>query len=302
MKTIFIIILHVLFAAILSAQNFQITFSDHNAAQDLTDTVAWSEVAKGMDRYHAGWTFTTRDILSNKERQMILEHIGNKPIDIEFDPEEPYAKVEEYMRNIESNGGRIDIITYYMEPQYVADDEDRNRRGCATLVTPSEMEDIKAKIRKTGRDPDQYKYRGIIRMFALTDDVSRTWIKQYGNLTYEVGLPLKTPEQFNDIVNAINWCYANDVNIFMMMVPIYKAENSPHGFIKPNPDFIGEYRNMIKRLSEEVNTKDYRLNFVVAGYNYKYKKVPILPEGSPHTYPNTISGVARWLINYRKNN
>lgn len=287
-------------AGSIFGQSFKVTFSDHNAAQDLVDTTQWQFVGKNMDRYHAGWTFTTRNILTDMQRQSIIRFIGDKPVDIEFDPNEPQSKVQEYMDNIEKNGGKIGIITYYMEPKFVAADQNQKRRGGATLVTPDEMIDIQNKIKATGRDPQKYQYRGIIRLFSLTDEVSRAWIKQYGNLTYEIGLPFEHKGQLTDIANAVRWCYDNDVNLFLMMVPAYKGENSPFGMDVPNPEYLQEYQQAVNGLGSLVDLKNERLNFVVAGYNYKFKKVPIVPEGKGDNYINTISGVTRWLIDYRE--
>jgi hypothetical protein len=145
MRNLFFVIAFIVVKASVLGQSFNITFSDHNAAQHLPDTTQWYFVGKNIDRYHAGWTFTTRNILTDMQRQSIIGFLGDKPIDIEFDPNEPQSKVQEYMDNIENNGGKIEIITYYMEPRFVAADENQKRRGGSTLVTPSEMDDIKAK-------------------------------------------------------------------------------------------------------------------------------------------------------------
>jgi hypothetical protein len=134
----------------------------------------------------------------------------------------------------------------------------------------------------------------------MTDSVSREWIKEYGHLTYEIGLPYEHKGQLNDISKAVNWCYANNVNIYLMMVPAYKAESSPSGADEPNPGYLNEFQEAVKSLGELIDLKNERLNFVVAGYNYRFKKVPIVPEGKGYNFPNTISGVARWLIEYKE--
>ncbi len=277
-------------AAPLSAFQVWVNFNDQ--VGQFADGSTWPVMAKEADAIfgpgRAVLKWTDASLLKT-----VYSHAPKKSLVIETElkhiVQSEAFRVELEKADTAAPGMLAGIMPYREpEPKGVGS----SKWGGGTLITP---EDLKV-IRGRSWVGPKIGVWGLIRQFDLGRGLGadgRAFIKnELAGFVYEFGVP-SAADKYDDVAAAARWAIKNRVPLVLITPPKHFDRSGNEKFLEAYQAFFLGLKNNGVDLASEF------LIFMPSGYTHKIKGVDFTPEGVGENYPNTVMGVARWLVDER---